>query len=113
QTIPPSQKEQMAIIIGKAIREAARKEGRELVLPPRVEPDERYFLKIHDVIKAEDKLSDRIQMYRVIGLNLVHVACTAIVESRDQSAAVHSAAEQLLDTMRLSRGANRSVYPRA
>lgn len=114
QTIQPTAREQMGLIIGKGIREAAKQHGHALVYGPRVEPDERYFLKVRDVMSVgQGKLADRVQMYRIVGLNLVHVACTAQVEARELSAPVHAAAEKLLDTMRVARGAKRSVYPRA
>lgn len=106
--------DQMAVIIGKAIRESARSENHTFVITPRVEPDDRFFLKLHDAqTVAPGVIADRLQLYREIGLNLVHVAVTAQVSSVDQSAPIHAAAEKLLDGMRLSRGAKRTVYPRA
>jgi hypothetical protein len=111
---------QMAMAIGKAIRESAKKEKIEMVVPPRVEKDPRFLLKMHDVLRTEPgqggaggKLADRVQLYRVIGLNLVHLSATAWVESQDQAKASHEAAEKMLAEMLLTRGQKRVVYPRA
>jgi hypothetical protein len=56
------------------------------------------------------RVADRVQMYRILGLNLVHVAATAQVENLEESADVHELAERTLETMRISRGAKRVVY---
>jgi hypothetical protein len=108
-----SAKEQMSIIIARGIRDGATKNGQQLVLPPRVEPDDRFFLKMHDAMTGGERTADRIQMYRILGLNLVHVAATAQVENMEESADVHQLAEHTLETMRLSRGAKRIVYGKA
>jgi hypothetical protein len=110
--VEDSAKERMAMIIGKGIREAAKKENHEIVYQPRVEKDDRFFLKMRDAQKiGDDKIADRIQMYRQVGLQFVHIAATAVVRSLDESRPVHEAAEKLLNEMLLSRGAKRSVYP--
>ena len=114
QQLQDSAKDQIAMIIGKGIRESAKKENHDLVLQPRVEKDDRFFLKVRDAQRiADDKIVDRIQIYRLMGLNLVHIAATAWVESPEQSRPIHEEAERLLDSMVLSRGLKRSVYPHA
>ena len=51
-------------------------------MTPKQEDDSRFFTqRWHDAIRVEGKIADRIQMYRVIGLNLVLVAGTANVET--------------------------------
>src|SRR5687768_17062432 len=71
-----SANQQMAMIIGKGIREAAAANKQELVIQPRVEKDPRFFLKMRDAMSGGGMTADRIQMYRIMGLNLVHVAAT-------------------------------------
>jgi hypothetical protein len=125
--IPASQAGAMARIIGKAIREDAKKAGRELPYPPRVEEDPRFFLVVHDRMKTADgqQVVDRKQLYRVMGLNLVHVAVVAYVPAEQAppeaaaaradlpaAAPVLAAGEALLDGMRLTRGAAPVVFPR-
>jgi hypothetical protein len=103
-------KEQMSVIMGKAIRAGAAKINQELLIPPRVEPDDRFLLKLHDAMTDGSIINDRIQLYRVMGLNLVHVAATAIVENVEESADVHEIAMNMLDGMRIARGGKRVVY---
>ena len=113
RAVQESSRDAMARIINKGIREAAAKAGQTVVVTPKQEDDPRYFLKMHDAIRVEGKIADRIQMYRVIGLNLVLVAATANVDSLEQSRPAMETAEQLAATMRVSRGAKRMVYPHA
>ncbi len=113
RAIQESSRDAMARIINKGIREAAAKAGQTVVTTPKQEDDPRFFLKMHDAIQVEGKIADRIQMYRVIGLNLVLVAGTANVETLEQAKAPLETAEQLAATMRVSRGSKRIVYPHA
>jgi len=113
RAIQESSRDGMARIIDKGIREAAAKEGHAVVISPKEEDDSRFFLKMHDAIRVEGKIADRIQMYRVIGLNLVLVAATANVDSIEQAKIPLGTAEQLAATMRVSRGSKRMVYPHA
>lgn len=115
--VPKDAAERMALIIGKAVRESAKKEGRQILYGPRVEKDPRFFLVIHDRITLSDpsKVSDRMQLYRVMGLNLVNVVVTAFVDRDappDQANSILSAGEAMLDGMRLTRGATPVVFGR-
>ena len=60
--VPDTYAKQMALIIGKGIREDADRASRTILLQPRVEKDERFFLKIHDRLGAEDGIRDRLQL---------------------------------------------------
>jgi hypothetical protein len=110
--VPDSYARQMALIIGKGIREDADRSGRTILLQPRVEKDDRFFLKIHDRLSGGHGISDRLQLYRVMGLNIVHVAVVALQDTPEEARPVHAAAEELLDGMRLTRGQTPVVYPR-
>lgn len=110
--VPDSYAKQMALIIGKGIREDAKRAGRTILHQPRVEKDDRFFLKIHDRISGEHGISDRLQLYRVMGLNIVHVAVVALKDTPEEARPIHAAAEELLDGMRLTRGQTPVVYPR-
>ncbi len=113
RAVADSSRDAMARIIDKGIREAAAKEHRALLIAPRVEQDDRFFLKMHDAVQIEGGVAERIQMYRVIGLNLVHVAASAAGEQLDDARDVFDKAERLMAGMRVSRGAKRVLYPRA
>jgi hypothetical protein len=102
----------MALIIGKGIREDADRVGRTLLMPPKVEKDPRFFLKIHDRISGEMGVRDRLQLYRVMGLNIVHVAVVALKDTPEEAAPIHRTAEELLDGMVLTHGQRAVVYPK-
>ena len=110
--VPDTYAKQMAMIIGKGIREDADRVGRTLLLAPKIEKDERFFLKIHDRISGEDGVRDRLQLYRVMGLNIVHVAVIALKDTPEEAKPIHAAAEELLDGMVLTHGQRPVVYPR-
>ena len=110
--VPEGQAQKMALIIGKGIRDDADRAARTSLLQPRVEKDERFFLKIHDRHSGEHGINDRLQLYRVIGLNIVHVAVVALKDTPEEARPIHAAAEELLDGMRLTRGQTPVVYPR-
>jgi hypothetical protein len=114
-----AQAAKMAMIIGKAIRENAKKEKSELIIPPRVEKDPRYFLKMRDRSRnmEDSRTFDRLQLYRVIGLNLVYVAARATADTPEHcdvvARDVDAVDESLLDGVRLlSHGARPVVFPR-
>jgi hypothetical protein len=95
----------MAKVAGKQLREAARNEGAQMLIPPRTEPDERFAMKLRDRTRGADgRVRDQLQMYRVMQLELVHVAVVANVETEDESRKIFAAAEELLDTAKLGTG---------
>jgi len=110
--VPDEYAKKMALIIGKTIRENADRDGRTILMPPRVEEDERFFLKMHDRLSGETGISDRLQLYRVMGPNIVHVAAIALKDTPEEARPIHDAGEALLDGMRLTRGVAPVVYPR-
>jgi hypothetical protein len=110
--VPDEYARQMALIIGKTVRENADRDGRAILTQPRVEKDERFFLKMHDRLSGENGISDRLQLYRVMGLNIVHVAAIALKDTPEEARPIHEAGEALLEGMRLTRGVAPVVYPR-
>jgi hypothetical protein len=113
-----SQAAKMAMIIGKAIRENAKKEKSDLIIPPRVEKDPRYFLKMRDRSRngEDSKTFDRLQMYRLVGLNMVYVSARASADSPEHceqvARDVDAVAETLLGGIQLlAHGARPVVFP--
>lgn len=109
---PDAAAAQMAMVIGKTIREDTDRKNAKVLLAPRVEKDPRFLLKMHDRSAGESGTIDRVQLYRVVGLNMVHVAVNAATDSPEAAKAVHTAAEDLLTGMQLTRGARHIVFPR-
>src|SRR5439155_1538690 len=71
--------------LAKGIRDHADKGDFELVMQPKTEPDDRFFLRLHHKFKKGALVGDEVQMIRVIGLNLVTVAATAFTDSPDEA----------------------------
>ncbi len=103
QTIPDELGPKLAMTIGKAIRGEAAKGNIEQVTPPKSEEDKRFLLKIHDQYKVHGKFSDRVQLFRGVGKNLVSVTVNAFTENPDEAKAIHEAAEQMMVSVRLNR----------
>lgn len=111
--VGPAQAAQMAMQVGKAIREQAKKESYQLLYGPRAEKDDRFWVKIHDRMKVTGgQTSDRMQMYRNFGVYCVRVTATAMNASEADAKKIHEVGEDLLDTMRITRGVKPSYFPR-
>ncbi|MDQ3440618.1 MAG: hypothetical protein M3478_09755 [Planctomycetota bacterium] len=95
----------IAKVAVKELRDAARNEGAQLLIPPRTEPDGRFLLKVRARTRGADgKAVDQLQMCRALQLELVHVAVVANVETEAESAKIFAIAEELLDKAKLGTG---------
>jgi hypothetical protein len=103
QTLPDELAPRLAQTIEKALRAEADKGNIELVSPPKVERDRRFLLKMHDQFKAHEKFSDRLQLFRGIGKNLVSVTVNAFTEDADETKAIHETAERVMVSVKLKR----------
>ena len=105
--------QQMAMQMGKTIREQAKSIEAQLLYGPRAEKDERYWLRLHDRMKLKDgRTMDRIQIFRVFGTYVARVTATGFTDSEDEAKKIQAAGEDLLDHMRVTRGAHPTYYPR-
>jgi hypothetical protein len=111
EVVGPDAAERMFVIIRKRIREAAENGNNELLLGPRMEPDERFLLSVHDRQRTrEGRVVDRVQMYRRVGTSMIHVAANAPTEDEAAARAVHDAARALLDSARPGPGPRPRAY---
>lgn len=92
----------------KHITDNAAKSNVEILDPPRIEPDDRYFLRIHHRFKKGQNIGDELQLYRVIKQDLVAVAVTAYTDSPDQAKSVFDQAEKVMESVRGAGGAGAS-----
>ena len=113
QAMGDTQRERMASVILKGLREAGKKNGMEYVDGPKIERDPRFYLRVRDTSKAGEGFFDRIQTYRVMGLNLVYVVASATGEQQNTAQDVFDTADELLLNAKLSRGGKRVIYPHA
>lgn len=74
----------------------------EVIDAPKVEPDDRFMLRVHERFKDGDHLLDVLHIYRGIGLNLVGVTVAASTEDKAQAKRVHDAAALLLMSVSLA-----------
>jgi hypothetical protein len=70
----------------------------QVVNPPKLESDERFFIKIHERYTDGDYLLDVVHMYRVVGFNLVSVRVSFQNDAKDEerAKAVHEAGALVL-----------------
>jgi hypothetical protein len=86
----------MGQYICKKLREDVPRSGAEIHTPPRAEKDDRFFLRVHDSYTRDGKLCERLQIYRVLGLELVTVAVTSFGDSPDEVTTIFADAERML-----------------
>ncbi|HEX8525069.1 MAG TPA: hypothetical protein VF669_22650 [Tepidisphaeraceae bacterium] len=111
--VGPAQAPQMALQVGKAVREQAKKENRQLLYGPRAEKDDRFWLKLHDRAKlTTGQTADRQQIFRIMGIYCVRVTATGVTDSEDEAKKIHTIGEDLLDQMKISRGVKPTYFPR-
>ena len=70
----------------------------QVVNAPRLESDDRFFIKIHERYTDGDYLLDVVHMYRVVGFNLVSVRVSFQNDAKDEerAKAVHEAGAMVL-----------------
>lgn len=103
QGLPRGFKDRLAQFVGKTIREEASQGQQDIVMPPRVEDDERFLLRVHDKFNTEERFGDRVHLYREVGLYLVSVTATAYTEDEAEAKRVHELGAEMLLSVRLNR----------
>ncbi|WP_428939863.1 hypothetical protein [Fontivita pretiosa] len=101
-TIPDELAPKLAARIRQTILQEQQRGNLELVLEPRVEPDPRFLLRVHDRYHAQGKFGDRLQLFRGIGRNLVSVTVVALTDNEQEAAQIHEAAETAMQTVHLA-----------
>jgi hypothetical protein len=93
----PEVARQMAMTIGPEMRRYVQRKGYTLELGPRVEPDDRFMLVVHDRMRTDRGVSDRKQMYRSLPGILVYVNATAFTDDPQEAARIHALGAAMLD----------------
>jgi hypothetical protein len=85
-------------MVSKQIRDNAAKPGSDVQIidQPKIEKDDRFFLRVHHRFTKPGKTGDQLQLYRAIGNSLVAVAVTAWADSAEKAKPTHELAEQVL-----------------
>jgi hypothetical protein len=102
--ITPQMRNKMAKVVIDGIRANAEASGQEMLDGPKNKRDTRFYLKVSDVTRnAEGAVHRREHTYRVMGVYLVMMMCTAFTEDEAEAAAAHAAADRVLLSMKMGR----------
>ncbi len=84
----------------KQAEDNAAKSDLELLSKPRIEPEKRFFLRIHQAFRKESKDYEQVQIYRLVGRNLCSVSVIADSSAPDSVKRVIADAETTLTSIR-------------
>jgi hypothetical protein len=113
ESLRPEQSHNMALRMGKEMRESAEKNHVEFLIPPRVQEDPRFMLKLHAQMRVPDRgVVDELHLFRAMGTNLVYVNATAQTDSEEAARAVHEAGETLLAQAKIGSGPKPALFGR-
>lgn len=76
----------------------------QVIMAPRIEPDDRLYVRVHHQYKLEGASSDQVIAYQPVGRDLVMLAVTSLSESAAASKAIHEQAISALLSVRPGRG---------
>ena len=80
---------------------------------PRVIPDDRFLLTIHDRVRSNDnKIRDQVQVYRALSSSLLHVATVAVADNDEAAAPIHAAGAAVADGEKIGAGPKPTVFRR-
>jgi hypothetical protein len=100
----------LAKLLGDTIRTEAKRGEIDIVMHPKVEPDDRFLVVVHDRFNTDERFGDRRQMYRSIGFHLCCVVATAFTEDQAEAKRVHELGAQMLLSVRPNKpGARKPV----
>lgn len=86
----------------RSLRDAHKKAGQKIVYGPKVEPDSRFVLKVHEKYQAGDKVADELHIYRNVGPRVVMVTVNAWVSDDAAAKLIHKAGEDLAASVKWS-----------
>ncbi len=100
QHFPRSAVPGLAKLLGDTIRTEAKRGEIDIVMHPKVEPDDRFLVVVHDRFNTDERFGDRRQMYRAVGFHLCCVVATAFTEDQAEAKRVHELGAQMLLSLR-------------
>jgi hypothetical protein len=78
------------------LKEDFLKSKTEVVEPPAVVADARFYLKVHERIKVKEKVADQTHVYLTPGKDMLELSVITTAEASDQVAATQKLAEEIL-----------------
>jgi hypothetical protein len=95
---------QMGGAVVRALRDAHKKADQKILFGPKVEPDKRFDLRVHEKYQSGDKIADELHLYRTVGPRVVMVTVNAWVSDDAGAKPIHSAGEDVLVTAKWTAG---------
>jgi hypothetical protein len=103
QVAPPNAacNEAAGRMIIRGLRERHTKAGEVMVLTPRMEPDDRFDLRIHERYKnSHGKVADELHLYRKVGQRVCMLVVQSLSSDQKHLSEVHKAGEEMIDSAR-------------
>lgn len=98
---------QMGGAVIRSLRDAHKKADQKILFGPKVEPDKRFMLKVHEKYQVGDKTADELHLYRHVGPRVVMVTVNAWVTDDAAAKPVHQAGEDILASAKWANGAKK------
>lgn len=86
---------QMGGAVVRALRDAHKKAGEKIVMDPKVEPDKRFALRVHEKYQHGDKTADELHLYKNLGPRVVMVTVNTWVADDAAARALQAAGEDV------------------
>jgi hypothetical protein len=94
---------QMGSAVVRSLREAHQKANQKILYGPKIEPDKRFALKIHEKYQAGDKVADELHLYRNVGPRVAMVTVNAWVTDDADAMKIHEIGEEVLASAKWSK----------
>jgi hypothetical protein len=104
-------KKQMAKFVLEHDNEDLKNRKMEIIDAPKLEPDARFMIKVHERFKDGETTVDAVHFYRGIGLNLVSVTISANTDDKDEAKRIHDAGALMLLSVNLGPQDKRIIRP--
>lgn len=93
---PPEMARKYAETVIQPLNQEFKKSKTQVVEPPNVQNDRRFFLKIREKIKVKDKTAQQYHIYRNVNKDMVELTAITTTESDEDASAFLKLAEDLL-----------------
>lgn len=87
---------EMGPAIIRSLRDTHKKADQKILYGPKIEPDKRFALKIHEKYQVGEKVSDELHIYRSVGPRVAMLTVNAWVTDESRTKQVHNVGEDVL-----------------
>ena len=79
----------------RSLRDAHKKANQKILYGPKVEPDNRFALKVHERYQSGEKVADELHIYRNVGPRVIMVTVNAWAADEAENKQIHKTGEDL------------------